>query len=66
MRDSRRNFLRTATLTAGALSIPRWAAVGAAQEPSRTQDILVRADVEIGRVRPELHGQFAEHLGSCI
>jgi alpha-N-arabinofuranosidase len=68
MRHSRRNFLRTATLTAGALSIPRWGAAdeAAAQEPSRTQDILVRADVEIGRIRPELHGQFAEHLGSCI
>lgn len=25
----------------------------------------VRADIEIARVRPELHGQVAEHLGSC-
>lgn len=27
---------------------------------------MIRADDEIGTVRPELHGQFAEHLGSCV
>ena len=27
--------------------------------------IAVRAEVEIGAIRPELHGHFAEHLGSC-
>ena len=26
----------------------------------------MRADVPIGVVRPEFHGQFAEHLGSCV
>jgi len=28
--------------------------------------VLIHADEEIGTVRPALHGQFAEHLGSCI
>jgi alpha-N-arabinofuranosidase len=28
--------------------------------------VIVRADAEIGTIRPELHGQFSEHLGSCI
>ncbi|MFB3825862.1 MAG: alpha-N-arabinofuranosidase [Bryobacteraceae bacterium] len=26
----------------------------------------IRTDSVIGTIRPELHGQFAEHLGSCI
>ncbi len=33
---------------------------------SATQKIVVRADSEIGVVRPEFHGHFAEHLGSCV
>jgi alpha-N-arabinofuranosidase len=33
---------------------------------AQAQQIAVRADAEIGRVRPELHGHFAEHLGTCI
>lgn len=28
--------------------------------------MTIRADSEIGQVRPELHGHFAEHLGACI
>ncbi len=28
--------------------------------------IKIYPDVEIGVIRPELHGHFAEHLGSCI
>jgi alpha-N-arabinofuranosidase len=28
--------------------------------------LVVRADSEIGLVRPELHSHFAEHLGSCV
>lgn len=30
------------------------------------QRVLVRTDSEIGLIRPELHGQFAEHVGSGI
>jgi alpha-N-arabinofuranosidase len=33
---------------------------------SREQKVAVHTDLEIGTIRPELHGQFAEHLGSCI
>src|SRR3989441_7004259 len=30
------------------------------------QRVNVQVDVEIGAIRPELHGHFAEHLGSCV
>jgi alpha-N-arabinofuranosidase len=32
---------------------------------SQTQKVEIRARAEIGTIRPELHGHFAEHLGSC-
>ncbi len=32
---------------------------------SRPRSITVHANVSAGLVRPELHGSFAEHLGSC-
>ena len=31
-----------------------------------TRNITVLADQEVGTVRPEFHGHFAEHLGSCV
>src|SRR5947209_14796562 len=30
------------------------------------QRFHIDAGKEIGLIRPELHGQFAEHLGSCV
>ncbi|MHB8652885.1 MAG: alpha-N-arabinofuranosidase [Terriglobia bacterium] len=33
---------------------------------SKKQEVAVHADSEIGLIRPDLHGQFTEHLGSCI
>jgi len=33
---------------------------------SATQKFVVRAGAEIALVRPEFHGHFAEHLGSCV
>ncbi len=30
-----------------------------------SRNIAVHADVPVGTIRPELHGSFAEHLGSC-
>jgi len=33
---------------------------------SATQQVVVHADTEIGLVRPEFHGHFIEHLGSCV
>jgi len=67
--QSRRDFLKTASLAVGTLALPTWSAAQepvSMEEPSKEQDLLVRANVEIGTVRPELHGQFAEHLGSCV
>lgn len=62
-RMSRRQFaLRTAALSLSAL-VPRTLFSAAA---SGTQEVVIHADDEIGIVRPELHGQFAEHVGSCI
>lgn len=59
---SRRQFVRKATALAMAPLFPRsiWA------QSANTQRVLVRTDVEIGLVRPEFHGHFAEHLGSCV
>jgi alpha-N-arabinofuranosidase len=51
---SRRGFV----LGAGAAAVAR---LSAAQECR----IAVRTGAEIGTIRPELHGHFAEHLGSC-
>ncbi|MCL5742734.1 MAG: hypothetical protein M1541_02220, partial [Acidobacteria bacterium] len=31
-----------------------------------SQRLVIHPSLEIGTVRPELHGHFAEHLGSCI
>jgi len=59
---SRRRFAaNVATLSLSAL-VPERILAGS----SRSQKVLVRTDSEIGRVRPEFHGQFAEHLGSCV
>jgi alpha-L-arabinofuranosidase len=55
----------------GATAISTYA-VAARQIPtsaspsSALQRVLVRVDDEIGLIRPEFHGQFAEHLGSCV
>jgi alpha-N-arabinofuranosidase len=32
---------------------------------AQEQRVTVSANSEIGKIRPELHGHFAEHLGSC-
>ncbi|HYK89980.1 MAG TPA: alpha-L-arabinofuranosidase C-terminal domain-containing protein [Acidobacteriota bacterium] len=34
-------------------------------QQTQEQRIRINADVGIGTIRPELHGHFAEHLGSC-
>src|SRR5882724_9429587 len=59
---SRRQFVRNAATVSLLPFVPRF--LGA--EASSAQRILVRSDAEIGLVRPEFHGHFAEHLGSCI
>lgn len=62
---SRRRFLTNTAALSAVGAVPRW--VRAAPEASvSTRRFVVRTDSEIGRIRPELHGQFVEHLGSCI
>ena len=59
---SRRQFaIQSAALTLTAL-VPR-SVLGAS---SNTRRVVIRTDAEIGVVRPEFHGHFAEHLGSCV
>ena len=59
---SRRRFVGNAAAVSLCSLIPRigGAATGAVRK------IAVRADSEVGTVRPEFHGHFAEHLGSCV
>jgi alpha-N-arabinofuranosidase len=59
---SRRQFLVGAT----AFSAYTLAAQKVPGSSSNVQPVLVRVDDEIGTIRPEFHGQFAEHLGSCV
>jgi alpha-N-arabinofuranosidase len=59
---SRRRFLAAGAATAAACAAPGlgWAL------PSSGLALTVRLDQEIGLVRPEFHGQFAENLGACV
>ena len=59
---SRRRFVGDAAAVSLLSLVPRL--VGAAT--GGTRRITVLADEEIGTVRPEFHGHFAEHLGSCV
>src|SRR5208337_2695278 len=60
---SRRQFVATtATLAASAL-VPTHLL---AMPGSGAQRVVIRTDSEIGVVRPEFHGHFIEHLGSCV
>lgn len=59
---SRRRFVGNTAAVSLCSLIPRF--VGAAS--GATRKITLRADQEIGIVRPEFHGHFAEHLGSCV
>src|SRR6516225_6860995 len=59
---SRRRFVGDAAAVSLLSLVPRL--VGAAT--GGTRRITVLADEGIGTVRPEFHGHFAEHLGSCV
>jgi len=59
---SRREFIAGASTASAGLLLRNWSLP---RSDSATR-VLVRADDEIGVIRPELHGQFAEHLGSCV
>jgi alpha-N-arabinofuranosidase len=59
---TRRNFLATTSAAAAMAAMPRrlWGASGIKRQ------FLIRTEQEEGVVSPLLHGQFAEHLGSCV
>ena len=59
---SRRRFVADAAAVSLTAVVPR----GLLGASSSTRKVEVRTDAEIGVVRPEFHGHFAEHLGSCV
>lgn len=66
---TRRQFLVAGAVSSAATMLPTWMPGLEAPKDvasSKTRRVEVRADSEIGLVRPEFHGHFAEHLGSCI
>ncbi len=59
---TRRRFAKDSA----ALSLASVVPAGLFGQSDGARQIEVRADDKIGEVRPALHGQFAEHLGSCV
>ena len=59
---NRRDFVRAAAATTFFALTSRKAHAWQTQQ----QRINIETNVAIGAIRPELHGQFAEHLGSCV
>lgn len=60
---SRREFVKLAAAASAASLIP---SLAYADSGSKTQRVIVHTERPIGTIRPELHGHFAEHLGSCV
>jgi len=61
-RWTRRDFARTSASLPLLALVPR----GLLGLGTGRQEVTIRVDSEIGQVRPELHGHFAEHVGACI
>ena len=59
---SRRTFLRNTTAISLASLLPK----GLLAADSKTERVTIHTADSIGIVRPEFHGHFAEHLGSCV
>ena len=59
---SRRRFAKDVAALSLTTLIPRMSLAQA----STAQRVVVHADSELGVVRSDFHGQFAEHLGSCV
>ena len=59
---SRRQFVADGSLASLLSLFPH----GVFADTAKTQKFVVKTDAEIAPVRPEFHGHFAEHLGSCI
>jgi hypothetical protein len=60
---SRRQFVKLAAAASVTPLIPSYIYGDSA---SHAQRIVVHSDWPIGLIRPEFHGHFAEHLGSCV
>lgn len=60
---SRREFVKSGAVLTAAAFAPRILSAAAA---SKAQRVDILCDNPIAVVRPEFHGHFAEHLGSCI
>jgi alpha-N-arabinofuranosidase len=63
---SRRDFASKSAKLAAAASIAAVVPSWIFSDSSSAKRVTIRTDQEIGVVRPELHGHFAEHLGSCV
>jgi alpha-N-arabinofuranosidase len=63
---TRREFALKSARLATAASIASFVPPWIFSDSVSSQRVTIRTDQEIGIVRPELHGQFAEHLGSCV
>src|SRR5580700_6618058 len=63
---TRRQFAAKSAKLATAASIASLVPTWLFSDAPTAQRVTIRADQEIGIVRPELHGHFAEHLGSCV
>ena len=59
---TRRDLVRTGAALSLASLVPR----GVFSATTANKKAVIHADQEIGTVRPEFHGHFAEHLGSCV
>jgi alpha-L-arabinofuranosidase len=58
---SRRQFARAGAAASLASLLPR----NVFSAETANKKAVIHADQQIGTVRPEFHGHFAEHLGSC-
>ena len=61
-RISRRAF----TSRAAAFTFSAVTASKSLGQSSKDETVVIHPEIAVGRVRPELHGHFAEHLGSCV
>ena len=59
---TRRRFAATGAAASLASLLPR----GVFSQGTANKNAVIHADDTIGVVRPELHSNFAEHLGSCV
>jgi alpha-N-arabinofuranosidase len=58
---TRRQFIRSGAALSLASLLPR----GVFAATTANKKAVIHWDQEIGLIRPEFHGHFAEHLGSC-